>query len=112
MRTFLFFAVLFAMFIFAIVAGYKPSMIDKEFNKIKEPIEKHFEERRDAMWSAAKDKEWQVWKKRIRMPADCAKPRSALREVECKNLWQTQVDTFDRIWANKVASGWKPQGMD
>jgi len=112
MRTFLFFAVLFAMFIVAIVAGYKPSMIDKEFNRIKEPIEKHFAEKRDEAWRAAKDKEWQVWKKQIRLPADCANPRSALREMECKNQWQSQADTFERIWANKVASGWKPEGVD
>ena len=112
MRTFLFFAVLFAMFIFAIVAGYKPTLIDKEFNKIKEPLEKHFAGRRDAIWNAAKDKEWQAWKKQIRMPADCAKPRSSLREMECKNLVQQQADTFERNWDNKVANGWKPEGAD
>jgi hypothetical protein len=112
MRTFLFFAVLFAMFIFTIVVAYKPSMIGKEYNKIKAPIEKHFAEQRDEIWRAAKDKEWQAWKKQIRLPADCAKPRSSLREMECKNRWQQQADTFERNWNNKVANGWKPEGVD
>jgi hypothetical protein len=112
MRTFLFFAVLFAMFIFAIVAAYKPSLIDKEFNKIKAPIEQHFAEKRDEAWRAAKDREWQAWKKQIRLPADCAKPGSSLREMECKNQWQQQIDAFERNWASKVAGGWKPEGAD
>jgi hypothetical protein len=112
MRIFLFFAVLFAMFIFTIVAAYKPSMIGKEFDRIKAPIEKHFAEKRDDIWRAARDKEWQAWKKQIRLPADCANPRSSLREMECKNQWQLQAGTFERNWANKVAGGWKPEGVD
>jgi hypothetical protein len=40
----MFFAVLFAMFIFTIVAAYKPSIIEKEYNKIKEPISRHIAE--------------------------------------------------------------------
>jgi hypothetical protein len=46
MRTFLFLAALLAMFVFAVVAGYKPSMVDKEYQRIKEPIEKHFAEKK------------------------------------------------------------------
>jgi hypothetical protein len=112
MRTFLFFAVLFAMFIFAIVAGYKPSMIDQAYNQIKEPVERHFAEKQAEAWRAAKEKEWQAWQKQIHMPSDCASPRSAIREMECNNQWQEQANTFERIWANKVAIGWKPAGVD
>ena len=63
MRTFLFLAALSAMFIVAIVAGYKPSMIDKEYNRIKEPIEKHFAERQAEAWRVAKNREWEAWAK-------------------------------------------------
>lgn len=112
MRMFLFFAALFAMFVFAIVAGYKPSMIDKEYNRIKEPIEKHFAEKKAEAWRLAKDREWDAWAKQIRLPADCSNPRGAVREMECKNQWQLQANTFERTWANKVASGWKPEGID
>jgi hypothetical protein len=112
MRTYLFFAVLFAMFIFTIVMAYKPSMVEKEFNMIKSPIEHQFAVKNNAIWQESKDKEWQAWKKKIRMPADCAKPGSSLREMECKNQWQLQVEAFERNWANKIASGWKPEGVD
>lgn len=112
MRTFLFFAILFGMFFFTIVAGYKPSMIEKEYNRIKEPFEKHFAEKRAEAWRVAKDREWRTWEKKIRLPADCANPRSAIREMECKNQWQVQADTFERNRADKVASGWKPEGVD
>jgi hypothetical protein len=112
MKTFLFFAVLFAMFILAIVAGYKPSLIEREFDRIKEPIEKHYSEKQAEAWQAAKEKEWQKWKKQIRLPADCAHPHSAIRELECKNQWQNQADEFELIWADKIKNGWKPDGVD
>lgn len=112
MRTFLFLAALSAMFIVAIVAGYNPSTIEKEYNRIKEPIEKHFAERQAETWRVAKNREWEAWVKQIRLPADCSSPRSAVRELECKNQRQLQVNTFERIWSNKVSSGWKPEGID
>jgi len=112
MRTYLFFAVLFAMFIFTIVAGYKPSMIEKEYNRVKEPIEKHFAEKQAEAWRVAKNSEWEAWSKQIRLPADCANPSSAVREMECKNQQQLHASKFERIWKNKVASGWKPEGVD
>jgi hypothetical protein len=112
MKTFIFFAVLFAMFIFTIVAGYKPSMIEKEYNRIKEPIEKNFAEKRAETWRLAKENEWQAWSKKIKLPTDCANPRTAIRELECKNIWQSQADTFESIWNAKVSGGWKPDGID
>lgn len=112
MRTFMFFAVLIGMFIFTIVAAYKPSMIEKEYNRIKQPIEKHFEEKNAEAWRTAKDKAWNAWQKQKILPADCAKPASSLREMECKNQLQLQAATFERTWAQKIAGGWKPDGVD
>lgn len=112
MRTFLFFAVLFAIFIFTIVAAYKPSMIEKEYNKVAGPIKEHFAENRTEAWRVAKDKEWQIWAKKIKLSAYCTNPHSAIHELECKNQWQLQADTFELIWDEKVASGWKPEGVD
>lgn len=111
MRTYMFFAVLFAMFIFAIVAGYKPDMIQKEYERAKAPIAKVWNERQDEAWRLAKDKEWQAWAKQIRMPADCTKPRNAIRELECRNIVELEANTFERTWVNKVRSGWKPDGV-
>jgi len=112
MRTFLFFAVLIGMFIFTIVAAYKPSMIEKEYNRIKRPIEKHFEEKNAEAWRNAKDKAWDAWQKQKILPADCARPASSLREMECKNQLQLQTESFERTWAQKIASGWKPGDAD
>lgn len=100
------------MFIFVIVAAYKPSMIEKEYNRIKEPIEKHFAEKQEVIWRDAKNKEWQTWVNQMHVPDDCATRQTALQEVECKNQRQLQVNAFERAWANKIAQGWKPQGLD
>ena len=108
MRTFQFLATLFAMFIFTIVAGYKPSLIEKEYNRIKAPVENYFAEKQAKAMQSAKDKEWQTWSRQIHLPADCVYPRSAIREMECKNQWQLQADSFEQSWANRIASGWKP----
>ena len=112
MKTFIFFAVLFAMFIFTIVAAYKPSMLEKEYNRIKEPISQHFAEKNAEAWRLAKETEWEAWSKKIKVPADCAKSHSAIRKLECKNQWQLQTDTFEKIWEEKVSEGWKPNGVD
>ena len=111
MKTFMFFAVLFAMFIFTIVAAYKPSMIEKEYNIIKSPISRHIAESNAKAWQLAKEKAWEAWSKKIEVPADCAKPRTAIRALECKNQWQLQANTFEKIWNEKVSGGWKPDGV-
>ena len=112
MRTYLFFAVLFGMFIFAIVAGYKPELIDKQYEQIKKPIAEHFAEKRAEAWQQAKDKEWEAWSAQLRTPSNCEKEKSAIKELECKNKWQLQAEGFEKAWNRKIASGWKPEGID
>jgi hypothetical protein len=112
MKMFMFFAVLFALFILVIVIAYKPSMIENEYNRIREPITQHFAEKNAEAWRLAKETEWNAWSKKIKIPADCAKSVSAIRQLECKNQWQLQADTFERIWNEKVSERWKPDGVD
>jgi len=112
MKMFMFFAALFAMFIFTIVAAYKPSMIEKEYNKIKEPIVRHIAQANAENWRLAKQKAWEAWSKNIKVSADCAKTHSSIRKLECKNQWQQQADTFEKIWDEKVSEGWKPDGVN
>ena len=50
-------------------------MIEKEYNRIKEPLKKYVAEKQSEAWRVAKDREWQAWKMKIRLPADCANPR-------------------------------------
>jgi hypothetical protein len=112
MRTYLFFATMFAIFIFTIVATARPDLIEKQYNEFSEPIKKHFEEERTNAWKIAKEKEWQSWRRQNKLDSDCDNPRTALREVECKNQKELREDTFERIWESKVNNGWKPEGID
>ncbi|MGC2166642.1 MAG: hypothetical protein WA632_11600 [Gallionella sp.] len=111
MRSFLFLATIFALFIVTIVFAYKPAMIEEQYARIKEPIEKHFEAQRAEAWRTAKEEAWKLWKANVQLPGDCSEPASSLRALECKNLMQIEVETFQNKWAEKVASGWKPEGM-
>ena len=112
MRTFLFITTLFAMFIFAIVAGYKPAMIEKEYQRIKAPVENYFAQQQEAIWRDAKNSEWQAWLNKMHVSADCSNRQTALQQVECNSERQVQLKAFEREWANKVAQGWKPKGID
>jgi hypothetical protein len=78
----MFFAVLFAMFIFTIVAAYKPSIIEKEYNKIKEPISRHIAESNAKIWQTAKKNAWE---------ASSKKNKSARRLCENTQLY-SQVE--------------------
>lgn len=57
----------------------------------------------------AKDRYWVAF---YRDPPDCARPRSSLRALECKNMRDQAWGYFRRDWANKLASGWVPPGLD
>lgn len=111
MRTFLFFAVLFAMFIFTIVAAYKPAMIGKAYSEIKAPFASLLSERNNEVWRNEKDREWRAWEQGTHLAMYCTHPDTEIRKMECDNQRQLQVDTFERQWAQKVASGWKPEGV-
>lgn len=111
MRTFLFLATIFAMFIVTIVFAYKPTMIEERYAQIKEPIEKHFEAQRAEAWRSAKERAWKAWEANVQLPKDCAEPASSLRELECKNLMQIEAATFQNRWAEKVTNGWTPEGV-
>ena len=90
----------------------RPDMVATQYNKIAAPIEKHFSDKRAATWQAAKEQAWKQWIAQIHMPADCTKPASSLRALECKNQIQLHADSFEREWNNKVASGWQPEGIN
>lgn len=111
MRTYLFIAVLFGMFIFTITAAMRPDMIIKEYERAKAPVAKIWNEKQEEAWRLAKEKEWQAWSMQIRLPADCENPRNEIRKMECRNQRQLQADTFERTWTKKIASGWKPDGV-
>jgi hypothetical protein len=90
----------------------RPDLFEAQYDRVAKPIEDHFAEKRAAAWQAAKNQAWQQWIKRARMPKDCRQTSSALRALECKNQLELQSNAFESDWANKVASGWQPEGVN
>jgi len=111
MKTYLFLVLLFALFFITIVAAYKPSAFEKEYNKIQAPVANYIAVKRADEWRVAKAKAWQDWEKKIKLSAYCAHPHTSIEELECQNQLQNEAGTFNQVWANKVASGWKPDGV-
>lgn len=66
-------------------------------------------EKRAADLDLAQDRYWRAF---YRDPADCTHPRSHLRALECRNMRDQAWGYFRRDWANKLASGWIPPGVD
>jgi len=111
MKIYLFFVLLIGLFFITIVAAYNPAAFEKEYKKIEEPVANYIAGIRSDEWRVAKGKAWQAWQKKIKLPAYCANPHSSIQELECQNKLQNQADTFNRVWADKVANGWKPDGV-
>ena len=111
MKIYLFFLLLIGLFFITIVAAYKPEEFKIALNKIEEPVVNYIAEIRADEWRVAKDKAWQAWQAKHKLPYFCAHPRSSIQALECQNDLQNQADTFNSIWSAKVASGWKPDGF-
>jgi hypothetical protein len=90
----------------------RPDLFSAQYDKVTAPIEKHFAEQRAAIWKSAKDRAWHQWMAQAHLPSDCMHPTTALHELECKNKVQLQESAFENDWANKVASGWRPEGIN
>ena len=109
--------VLFAVLMTGIMLGVvtwasKPEVLEAQYDRVAKPIEDHFAEQRAMAWQAAKDQAWQQWLTRAHLPGDCQHPTSSLRALECKNQLELQAHAFESDWANKVAGGWQPQGIN
>lgn len=107
-RYFLIGGILFAITTSLIIWATRADLIDKD---IKKPLVEWNATREAELWQTAKEEDWKKWATEIQLPADCEYPRTELRKLECKNKWQLHAKTFERIWANKVRSGWKPDGV-
>lgn len=97
--------ILFTFTISLIVWATRADLIEKD---IKKPLVEWNAAREAELWQAAKEEAWKEWAANIQLPADCAKPRTEVRKLECKNIVQLEGERFKRTWANKVRSGWKP----
>jgi hypothetical protein len=90
----------------------RPDLMENQYNRIAAPVVNHFADQRAAAWQAAKEHAWKQWMGHVHIPGDCAKPATSLRNLECKNQIQQQANIFENDWANKIANGWKPEGVN
>lgn len=98
---------LFAFTIALVVWAARPDLIERD---IKKPLIEWNTARESKLWQAAKEKEWNEWAAKIRLPTECANPRTEVNKLECRNQWQLHAEAFEHTWINKVRSGWKPDG--
>jgi hypothetical protein len=89
-----------------------PGTLEKQYDRIAKPIADHFAEQRAAAWQAARKVALQQWMAHAKLPADCRNPTSSLRALECKNQLEMQTRAFEEDWNNKIASGWRPEGIN
>ena len=94
--------VIFGGLVFVLFSYFDGSRV---FNRIKTEVQKAADEKRAHEVLKAKEL---YWTKFYRAPKDCLAPRSALREVECKNQEYQMRQRFERQWTQQIASGWVP----
>ena len=113
MKRYMFLVILMtAVMIGLITWATRPELLQEQYDKVAAPIEQHFAEKRAAAWQAAKEQAWNKWMSRVRLPSDCTQPATALRSLECKNALQLQANYFERDWKERIASGWRPEGVE
>lgn len=112
MKVFVFFAIMILGFFSAITAAVKPEIVEQKYQALRAPLDQHFSEDRANKWKEAKEQALAVWMLKQPIPADCRNPKTAIREVECKNTKQLLAQAFERNWSDKVDRGWKPEGVE
>jgi hypothetical protein len=112
MKIFAFFAILILGFFATITAAVRPDIVEQKYMEVRAPIDHYFDEKRAITWKEAKDQERANWMVKQQLPTDCRSPKTAIRELECKNQNQLLVAAFEQEWAAKVRQGWKPEGVE
>jgi hypothetical protein len=112
MKLFIFFAILILGFFSAITAAVRPDIVVQKYTEVREPLTRYFAEKHALTWKEAKDSERALWMLKRQLPADCQVPKTALREMECKNKRDLYSQAFEQNWTEKIRSGWKPEGIE
>jgi hypothetical protein len=112
MRYVLLALVMTGAFLVLVTWTTKPEMLEAQYAKLAEPIEQHFAEQQAAALQAARERALRQWLAHMPVAKGCLHPRSALRDLECKNQVEMQKRKFETYWSQKIASGWKPEDMN
>jgi hypothetical protein len=51
----------------------------------------------------------EYWERAYQMPQICVNPRTALKELECKNQKEMAFKAFEAQWNQAIAGGWNPR---
>ena len=98
--------------IFTIITGLvKPEIFITKYQELRAPIDQYFLDKELTVWRNTKEQEKAMWGLKIRLPEYCNAPNSAIEVLECRNEFNNYMQQFEVVWANKVRSGWKPDGI-
>lgn len=95
-----------------IVWATRPELITNAGVEIKKPFTEWKDREESEKWKTARKLEYTRWTARQEHPTRCDNPKTSIIELECKNLRDEENAAFERIWENKIASGWKPEGVN
>lgn len=111
MKTYALFVVILFGFFVIIAAMVRPDIVEKQYLKMRAPFDNYIAEKNSKIWNDAKESDRSNWLMKLHLPVTCGAPKTAMREIECHNLMQVHMETFEQNWANKISSGWKPEGL-
>lgn len=111
MKTIALFTLLIIGVFGIITALARPDILQTKYSEIRAPIDQFFAEKNAKAWKVAKDSERAAWNMNLHLPADCGAPKTAIRELECRNSMKQHTQAFEQNWANKVSNGWKPDSV-
>jgi len=111
MKSIALFTILMIMFFSIITYLARPDIVEKKYQEIRAPISKYFSDKDALIWMDVKATEHAAWMIKLQLPKDCQNSKTALREIECKNLIKQHAQSFEQNWINRVRNGWKPKDL-
>ena len=92
----------------AIVYIARPDVIEKQVGEVEAPIKRIIQSRKDEKMASAREQAFADWMRKYPLTADCVHPGSGLKALECKNRDDTARQGFEKLWRERLASGWEP----
>lgn len=87
-------------------------MIKAAQAEITAPYREYKERKAEEIWKEARAQQHAQWVIKEPLPQKCSTARTALEELECKNLADNREKEFERVWRINLARGWRPEGIE
>lgn len=111
MKSIILFSFLILGFFSVITVIARPDIVQEKYQALRAPILQYLQEKDAQVWKEEKDTERASWMIKLQLPKDCNPSKTALREIECKNLIQQHAQSFEQNWRYKIKNGWKPTAI-